>query len=74
MVVKSISQNPSNFMSEGDFDKFLKDMKVVGVYGVDTRAITKKIRNSGAMKCIISTKKIKPGRDIPRVFKLQNRG
>lgn len=58
MVVKSISQNPSNFMSEGEFDKFLKDMKVVGVYGVDTRAITKKIRNSGAMKCIISTKKL----------------
>jgi carbamoyl-phosphate synthase small subunit len=58
MVVKSISQNPSNFMSQGDFEKFLKDMKIVGVYGVDTRSITKKIRNSGAMKCIISTKKL----------------
>lgn len=58
MVVKAISHNPSNFMSEGDFDKFLKDMKIVGVYGVDTRAITKKIRNSGAMKCVISSRKL----------------
>ncbi len=58
MVVKAISHNPSNFMSEGDFDKFLKDMEIVGVYGLDTRAITKKIRNSGAMKCVISSRKL----------------
>ncbi|WP_320047488.1 glutamine-hydrolyzing carbamoyl-phosphate synthase small subunit [uncultured Ilyobacter sp.] len=58
MVVKAVSENPSNFMSEGDFDKFLKKMKIVGVYGVDTRAVTKKIRDSGAMKCVISSRKL----------------
>ncbi|ADO84348.1 glutamine-hydrolyzing carbamoyl-phosphate synthase small subunit [Ilyobacter polytropus] len=58
MVVKAVSENPSNFMSEGDFDKFLKKMKIVGVYGVDTRAVTKKIRDNGAMKCVISSRKL----------------
>ena len=53
-VVKTISENPSNYLSEITIDKFLKDMNVVGVYDVDTRMITKKIRNSGAMKCVIS--------------------
>ena len=53
-VVKTISENPSNYLSEITIDKFLKDMSVVGVYDVDTRMITKKIRNSGAMKCVIS--------------------
>ena len=53
-VVKSISEYPSNHLSEVTIDSMLKSMNVVGVYDVDTRRITKKIRNSGAMKCVIS--------------------
>lgn len=53
-VVKSVSNNPSNYMSEASLDKMLKDMNVVGICNVDTRAITKKIRSIGSMKCIIS--------------------
>ena len=53
-VVKAISENPSNYLCEGTIDDMLRNRNVVGVYGVDTRRITKKIRNSGAMKCVIS--------------------
>lgn len=62
-VAKSISENPSNYLSEITIDKFLNDMNVVGVYDVDTRMITKKIRNSGAMKCVISNE----GLSIPEL-------
>ncbi|MEW9124129.1 MAG: glutamine-hydrolyzing carbamoyl-phosphate synthase small subunit [Thermotaleaceae bacterium] len=53
-VVKSIAQNPSNYMSEKTVEAMLENMGIVGVSDVDTRSITKRIRNVGAMKCVIS--------------------
>ncbi|WP_026884624.1 glutamine-hydrolyzing carbamoyl-phosphate synthase small subunit [Clostridium akagii] len=53
-IVKTVCTDPSNYMSEGSIDGMLKDRNVVGLCGVDTRAITKKIRNTGSMKCVIS--------------------
>ncbi|ADZ21691.1 carbamoyl-phosphate synthase small subunit [Clostridium acetobutylicum] len=53
-IVKNIDENPSNYTSEINIDQMLKNMGVVGVFGVDTRSITKKIRSYGTMKCIIS--------------------
>lgn len=57
-VVKSISNTPSNYLSEDTVDCMLKKMNVTGVCGLDTRSITKKIRSSGAMKCLISTEEL----------------
>ncbi len=48
-IVKNRCQNPSNFRSEGDLDTFLKDRGIVGIYDVDTRALTRIIRESGVM-------------------------
>lgn len=53
-VAKTICETPSNYKSEKSICEMLCDMEVVGVYGVDTRSITKKIRNTGVMKCVIS--------------------
>ncbi|WZL73252.1 glutamine-hydrolyzing carbamoyl-phosphate synthase small subunit [Clostridiaceae bacterium 35-E11] len=53
-IVKSIDKNPSNYMSEFTIAEMLEKMGVVGIYDVDTRSITKKIRNKGALKCVIS--------------------
>lgn len=53
-VVKSVSSNPSNYMNEASLDEMLKNMNIVAIQNVDTRAITKKIRSAGAMKCVIS--------------------
>ncbi|QEK10943.1 glutamine-hydrolyzing carbamoyl-phosphate synthase small subunit [Crassaminicella thermophila] len=57
-VTKSISKTPSNYMSEKSLEDMLKDMGVVGVCDVDTRSITKRIRNQGALKCIISNENL----------------
>jgi len=53
-IVKKQCENPSNYMCEDTLDNMLKEMDTVGIYDVDTRKITKKIRNVGALKCVIS--------------------
>lgn len=53
-IVKHPCQDPSNFRSEGNLDTFLKENAVVGVYGIDTRAMTKVIRTQGVMNGRIS--------------------
>lgn len=52
-IVRDWCQEPSNFRAQGDLDTFLREMKVPGLYGIDTRALTKIIRNSGVMKGMI---------------------
>ena len=47
---------PSNFRSEGTLDNFLKEQNVVGVYGIDTRELTKVLREEGTMTAVISNK------------------
>lgn len=58
VVVKDLCDMPSNSNSIMTIDKWLRDMGVPGVFGVDTRQITKKIRNKGTVKCVISTEGI----------------
>lgn len=48
-IVKTPCQAPSNFRSEGTLDTFLKEKGIVGLYGIDTRALTKIIRENGVM-------------------------
>jgi carbamoyl-phosphate synthase small subunit len=54
-IVKHWCQDPSNFRSEGELDIFLKQNNVVGLYGIDTRRLTKIIRESGVMNGRISS-------------------
>jgi len=53
-IVKEWCQEPSNFRSEGTLDTFLKDYGVPGLYGIDTRELTKTIRESGVMNGVIT--------------------
>jgi len=57
-IVKEWCQVPSNFRSEGTLDAFLKEQGVVGIYGIDTRRLTKIIRENGVMNGKITN--IKP--------------
>lgn len=52
-VVREICDTPSNFRSEYALDEFLKANGVVGIYGVDTREITRIIREEGVMNAKI---------------------
>lgn len=53
-IVKSLSTISSNYLSEKDLEDMLIEKEVVGVAGVDTRSITRKIRSYGTMKCVIA--------------------
>ncbi|NCA67502.1 MAG: carbamoyl phosphate synthase small subunit, partial [Clostridia bacterium] len=53
-IVKHPSRTPSNFRQEGTLDAFLKEQNIVGLYGIDTRELTKIIRESGVMNGKIS--------------------
>lgn len=54
-VVKEYWRTPSNWRSQGDLESYLANYGVVGIEGIDTRALTKLIRSKGAQKAVIST-------------------
>ena len=62
-VVREWCDAPSNFRCEYDLDRFLKERGVPGICGVDTRAITAKIRESGVMNAMIIGNPGGSGRD-----------
>ncbi|MEG2246216.1 MAG: carbamoyl phosphate synthase small subunit [Romboutsia sp.] len=53
-IVREKCDSPNNFRCEMDIDTYLKQNKVIGIEGIDTRALTKILRNSGTMKGIIT--------------------
>ncbi len=54
-VVKECCRRPSNWRAAMPLDAYLRENGVMGIEGVDTRALTLHIRSRGAMQCIIST-------------------
>nr|AHF24393.1 carbamoyl-phosphate synthase small chain [uncultured bacterium Contig29] len=52
-VVREDCSHPSNFRSEGVLSEYLKSQGIPGIRGVDTRAVTRRIRESGVMNAII---------------------
>jgi carbamoyl-phosphate synthase small subunit len=54
-VIKEATTIPSNWRSTQAIGDYLKDQNIVGIQGVDTRALTRHIRDNGAMNGIIST-------------------
>lgn len=48
-IVRDICEAPSNFRCEGDLDSFLKENKIIGLCGIDTRKLTKVLREAGVM-------------------------
>lgn len=57
-VVREVSPVSSNWRSTQSLPGYLEEYGIPAVSGVDTRAITKRIRVSGAMKCCLSTEGI----------------
>ncbi|MBI5375501.1 MAG: glutamine-hydrolyzing carbamoyl-phosphate synthase small subunit [Candidatus Schekmanbacteria bacterium] len=54
-IVKECSDYPSNFRSSLTLGEYLKSNNVVGIHSIDTRALTRKLRDKGAQQGIIST-------------------
>ncbi|HEY0888899.1 MAG TPA: glutamine-hydrolyzing carbamoyl-phosphate synthase small subunit [Nocardioides sp.] len=59
-VVRDPARVPSNWRSQRTLDEELKAQGVVGISGVDTRALTRHLRDRGAMRVGISTRSTDP--------------
>lgn len=51
-IVRSWCQAPSNFRNQGDLDTFLRSQGIPGLCGIDTRALTRAVREKGVMNGI----------------------
>jgi carbamoyl-phosphate synthase small subunit len=54
-VVKELSPIASNYRADLSLDEYLNQNKIVGIEGIDTRALTRRLRIGGAMRGILST-------------------
>ncbi len=54
-IVRESSRQVSNFRSDGDLDSYLKHWNIVGLEGIDTRALVRRLRTQGAMKGVLSS-------------------
>ncbi|WP_300278813.1 carbamoyl phosphate synthase small subunit [Peptacetobacter sp.] len=54
LIVRNKCDSPNNFRCEMDLDTYMKQNKIVGVEGIDTRALTKMITAKGTMKAVIA--------------------
>jgi carbamoyl-phosphate synthase small subunit len=54
-VVRELTRVPSNYRSDLDLDAFLTAANVVGIEGIDTRALVRRLRTRGAMPGVLSS-------------------
>ncbi len=54
-VVEELTEIPSNWRSEESLDVYLKKANIPGIQGIDTRALTRHLRQLGAMKACLTT-------------------
>lgn len=59
-IARNVCYRPSNWRATQSFPDYLKDHNIPGIYGIDTRALTRKIRSTGAMNGGISTEILDP--------------
>ena len=54
-VVREECLEPNHYLSASTLDQFLKENGIPGIYGVDTRALTRRLRTSGVMMGILTS-------------------
>ena len=54
-IVRELSRMPSNFRCEGTIQDFLSEQDIPGIAGIDTRALTRILREKGTMNGMITT-------------------
>jgi len=59
-IAKNVCDRPSSWRSTDSLGDYLKAHNITGIYGIDTRALTRKLRSAGAMNGIISSEVLDP--------------
>lgn len=62
-IVREWCNAPSNFRSEGNINDFLEEHNIIGIHNIDTRRLTRIIRESGVMNGVITTEDVYSGKD-----------
>ncbi|MGN0667071.1 MAG: carbamoyl phosphate synthase small subunit [Huintestinicola sp.] len=57
-IVREWCGAPSNFRCEGNVDEFLKKHNIIGIHSIDTRSLTRIIRENGVMNGVITTENV----------------
>ena len=67
VIARNVCDRPSNWRSTQSLSDYLKQHNVIGIYGIDTRSLTRRIRSTGAMNGAISTEILDPSELLERV-------
>ncbi len=59
-IARNLCARPSNWRSTQSLQDYLKQHNVLGIYGIDTRALTRRLRSEGSMNGAISTEILDP--------------
>src|SRR5881275_3183357 len=54
-IVRELTRIPSNFRSHGTLDAYLAENRILGLEGIDTRALVRRLRVRGTMTGVLST-------------------
>ena len=54
LIVRNFSSNKSNWRSKKDFNQWLVEKNIIGLHGIDTRALVKILRSNGSMNGVIT--------------------
>ena len=65
-IVKEASSVASNFRSNTGLDEYLRHHGIVGIQDIDTRALTRHLRDHGAQDGIVSSAEVEPARLLER--------
>ncbi|MGQ9921142.1 MAG: glutamine-hydrolyzing carbamoyl-phosphate synthase small subunit [Desulfobacca sp.] len=69
-IIKEYHAYPSNWRASGSLAEYLRAHGCLGVEGIDTRAVTKRLREAGAMRGIVSTADLDPASLVRRAREL----
>lgn len=70
LILKECCRHPSNWRAETDLQSFLIQHRIVAIAGVDTRALTRHLRQQGALRGVISTEDLNPERLVQKAAEL----
>ena len=68
-IARNVTERPSNWRSTQSLPDYLKEKNIPGIYGIDTRSLTRKLREYGAINGGISTEILDPDRLLSLVQK-----
>ena len=62
VIARNITYRPSNWRSTQSLPEYLQERKIPGIYGIDTRSLTRKLRDYGAINGAVSSEILNPER------------